>query len=345
MAQPARARGGPSYGSLIIFIVLCVLLVVGYIPLALALSNRATALNELQRDIKEVLEDTVGRQIGVSASPVARSSEAAYGRSFFSPIADKARLGLKYEELIKTIGWTGEDPARAMTEEFQLEPDKKTLRQYILDLRRELDDARTDLQKAQRAEHDANVNYENMRVQLQEEKRRREEAVAKLQRDIEEARRDYVQKVNQYKEQWEQANRQQEDWSKKYQDLYATYESEKSRLQQDIAKLEARVSELREELSRRQPKPVPVKEGVVLRADATEGIAIINMGRREGVEPGEKFTVMRVVPGGQRVPKGELQVIGVEDLVSRADIIQQDQEHFVMSGDIVRRQKELVQPE
>jgi len=342
MARPPRPRSGPSYGSLIIFIVLCVILVIGYIPLALALANRATALNELHRNIKEVLEDTVGRQIGVSASPVARSSEAAYGRSFFTPIADKARMGLKYEELVKTIGWTGEDPARAMTEEFQLEPEKgKTLRQYLLDQRRELDDARTDLQKALRAEHDANVNYENIRAQLQEEKRRREETVAKLQRDIEQARRDYVKKVDEYKKQWEQANRQQEDWSKKYRELYTKYESEKAKLQQDIARLEVRVGELREELAKRKPEPVKVKEGLVLRADATEGIAIINMGRREGVEPGEKFTVMRIVPGGQRVPKGEVQVIGVEDLVSRADIIQQDEEHFIMAGDIVRRQKEL----
>ena len=81
-------------------------------------------------------------------------------------------------------------------------------------------------------------------------------------------------------------------------------------------KLEQNVRDLEEELTRKRPKAVAVTEGLVLQSDPLEGVAIINLGKKEQIQNGEKFTVVRVGKGGERIPKGELQVVRVDDLVS-----------------------------
>jgi hypothetical protein len=68
-------------------------------------------------------------------------------------------------------------------------------------------------------------------------------------------------------------------------------------------------------------------------------VAIINLGKKEQIQNGEKFTVVRVGKGGERIPKGELQVVRVDDLVSTAEILKSDPDDPVMRDDIVQRQK------
>ena len=93
-------------------------------------------------------------------------------------------------------------------------------------------------------------------------------------------------------------------------------------MQAKIQKLEQNVREINEELTRKMPKAVAVTEGLVLQADPIEGVAIINLGKNEQIQNGEKFTVVRIGKGGERIPKGELQVVRVDDLVSRTEILQ-----------------------
>jgi len=96
---------------------------------------------------------------------------------------------------------------------------------------------------------------------------------------------------------------------------------------------------MNEELTRKMPKAVAVTEGLVLQADALEGVAIINLGKNEQIQNGEKFTVVRVGRGGERKPKGELQVVRVDALVSRTEILNSDPGDPVMRDDIVLREK------
>ena len=99
------------------------------------------------------------------------------------------------------------------------------------------------------------------------------------------------------------------------------HKKETADLQAKIQKLEQNVHEMNEELTRKMPKAVAVTEGLVLQADALEGVAIINLGKNEQIQNGEKFTVVRIGKGGERMPKGELQVVRVDDLVSRTEIL------------------------
>ena len=63
------------------------------------------------------------------------------------------------------------------------------------------------------------------------------------------------------------------------------------------------------------------------------------MGKKEQIQNGEKFTVVRLGKGGERTPKGELQVVRVDDLVSRAEILNSDPEDPVMRDDVVLRER------
>ena len=63
--------------------------------------------------------------------------------------------------------------------------------------------------------------------------------------------------------------------------------------------------------------------------------------RDRNVKTGERFTVMRVGRGGKRTPKGELNVIRVDKLVSHAEILSQDPNDPVIRDDVIWRQKEF----
>lgn len=341
MARAARRRrSGPGYASLIIFIVLCLLLIAGYIPLGMSFAKRIDSLNALHRDIKENLENELGGPLRISAKPRPSSADVAYDASFFRTIADKAKEGLKYEEFLKVTGWEGEDPGKAMMEEFGIQ-EGKTLREYILDQGRDLSDTKISRDNYKRGMEDANKAHENIRSLLNEANERLAAERAAHTSALKTANEQYKRNVAQYKAQWLKANVQQKDWSKRYQTARASHKRTAAEIQKQIKDLNEVMAELRAELAKKKPKPVKVTQGTVLRCDAVEGIAIINMGKREKIVKGERFTVVRPVRGGKYVPKGVIQVVRVEPLISRADILTQDEDHIIMRGDIVWRQKKV----
>ena len=342
MARSARGRSGPGYASLIIFVVLCLALIAGYVPVILGLTKRAEALRNLNNDIKAQLESPLGVALEIRAKVVASPADTAYDAGFFRPISQMASKGLKYDAFLEATGWSGEDPRKAMIEEFELEPEKgKDLRSYVLDLRRQLNDTQISLDKAARGEKAANDNYDRARTLLQEAKKSLAAEHEGYRRQLMKQKQSYDRDVAHNKQQWAEANKQQQVWLKKYQQERSDRKQDVVGLQKEIAGLTGQVGSLKTELAKRKPKPVKITEGRILQADAIEGIAIINLGGREQIENGEKFDVMRVLKGGERVKKGEIQVIRVDRLTSRADIMAQDEEHMVMKDDIVHRLRKV----
>ena len=94
---------------------------------------------------------------------------------------------------------------------------------------------------------------------------------------------------------------------------------------------------LQEELDKSGGLDVAVNEGRILQVSVIDGRAIISLGKREKVLAGEKFIVMRPGKGGQLMPKGELQVIRVDELVSRVDILSMEVDDTILRDDIVLR--------
>ncbi len=236
-----------------------------------------------------------------------------------------------------------------MTEELQAEGYEfnpaagKTVRAYINQLEDDLSETALLLANTSRAKETLEGDYADARAKLQSCQQQMQELREGYERDVAEAQREYEASVAEYKADYEKANQLQEEWYAKFESEREARKESVAQLTEQVQDLNTTVTELREELERKKPQPVEVTEGEILQADATEGIVIINLGEREEIETGEMFTVMRVVTGGDLVPKGVVKVVRVEDLTARADIIEMDPDHIIMKGDIVRRQKQVTE--
>jgi chromosome segregation ATPase len=271
---------------------------------------------------------------------VASASDVAYDDAFFAKIQRSALDGVNYAALVKETGYTGEDAIKEISDELKkTQPEPESLHAYITKLiqdagalQRQLNErnqalqlataqtkAAQDLQAQESMELKATLD--NSAKQLQDARDAYDKDLATIKQLMAKAGEDA-------KNAWAE-NRAQAELHKK----------ETADLEAKILKLEQNVHDLDEELTRKKPKAVAVTEGLVLQSDPLEGVAIINMGKKEQIQNGEKFTVVRIGRGGERIPKGELQVVRVDDLVSRTEILKSDPDDPVVRDDIVQREK------
>jgi len=350
-----RGKSGPGYASLIIFIVLCLALIGAYVPLVMAYVKRADTLNELQNSIRVNLEEPLGKELNIHADySVVSSGQAAYGDAFFQTVARAAKNGIQAEKMIALLGTEGPDHAQAMIDfvnalenpdnlenpEIVIDPAAgRNLKWYVTEKKQALDNLELRRSKAVQAEErykeEARLAGENLAKAEAEYRGKISRIIGELAR----AKEDYKQKNEEYRGQWRKANEQQVDWANRYRDNDKRLKERIAQLNKVIKDSQSEIEYLKTELAKKKPKAVKVETGVVLKAEAVEKLAIIDKGRADGIQVGERFIVMRPTEGGEYVPKGTLKVVRVDPHISRADIIQQDEKYLVMVGDIVHREK------
>jgi len=345
MARAAqRSRGGPGLAGMIIFLVLSAVLAVVCVFLAAGYLKRGTSLTKLQTEIKKGLEEPLrNKGLAVNALPVASASDVAYDDAFFAKIQKSASDGMNYAALVEKTGYTGEDPINDITSALQKAPPEAanatTLQEYVAKLTQVLGAAERQLNERNQALQLATAQMkaaENLQAQ---ESADLKAAVDKSAKDLQDARDAYDKDLAVTKQLMAKAEEEaKKAWAENRAEA-EMHKKETADLQAKIQKLEQNVREINEELTRKMPKAVAVSEGLVLQSDPIEGVAIINLGKNEQIQNGEKFTVVRVGKGGERLPKGELQVIRVDNLVSRTEILQSDPDDPVMRDDIVLREK------
>jgi DNA repair exonuclease SbcCD ATPase subunit len=160
-------------------------------------------------------------------------------------------------------------------------------------------------------------------------------------KQLEDARKNYNAELAKTKELLTKANA---DTKKALDENTALAEKAKKDLAELQAKLQRAAQDiqvLKDEVERKKPKQLAVQEGHVLQADLVEGVVILDLGTREGIQTGEKFTIMNIGKGGKRIPKAEVQVVKVEDLISRADIIKHSLDDPIVREDIAQREKKV----
>jgi polyhydroxyalkanoate synthesis regulator phasin len=339
---PQRTTGGPGFAGMIGFLVLSVILAGACVFLAIGYLKRGASLTKLQSEIKRDLEDPLSKSLGVNALPVASASDVAYDDAFFTKIQKSASDGVNYAALAEKTGYAGENPINEMTSELQksgLQPEPENLHEYVTRLIQDLGTSQRQLNERNQALQLATAQLKDAQSLQAQESADLKATVDKSAKDLQDARNTYDKDMATAKQAWTTAD---DEAKKAWADYHAQAEIHKKEtadLQAKILKLEENVREINEELTRKRPKAVAVTEGLVLQSDALEGVAIINLGKKERIENGEKFTVVRVGKGGERVPKGELQVVRVDDLVSRTEILNSDPDDPVMRDDIVLREK------
>jgi hypothetical protein len=337
---PQRFTGGPGFVGMISFLVLSVILAGVCVFLAIGYLKRGSSLTKLQSEIKRDLEEPLSKGLAVSALPVASASDVAYDDAFFTKIQKSALDGVNYAALVEKTGYTGENPINEITSELQkTQPEPENLHEYVAKLIQNLGSAQRQLNERNQALQLATAQLKDAQSLQAQESADLKATVDKSAKDLQDARDAYDKDMAATKQAWAKADDEAKQAWNEYHAQVETHKKETADLQAKILKLEQNVRDINEELTRRKPKAAAVTEGLVLQSDAIEGVAIINLGKKEQVENGEKFTVVRVGKGGERVPKGELQVVRVDNLVSRTEILNSDPDDPVMRDDVVLREK------
>jgi hypothetical protein len=339
---PQRFTGGPGFVGMISFLVLSVILAGMCVFLAIGYLKRGASLAKLQSEINRDLEEPLSKSLGVSALPVAGASDVAYDDAFFNKIQKSALDGVNYAALVEKTGYTGDNPINEITSELQkssMQPEPENLHDYVMRLIQNLGASQRQLSERNQALQLATAQLKDAQNLQAQESADLKATVDKSVKDLQDARDAYDKDMATTKQLLAKADDVAKQASDENHAQAETHQKETADLQAKILKLEQDLRDLNEELTHKKPKAAAVSEGLVLQADAIEGVAIINLGKKEQVENGEKFTVLRVGKGGERLQKGELQVVRVDDLVSRAEILNSDPDDPVMRDDIVLREK------
>jgi len=301
-----------------------------------------TSLDDLHRLVEENLESRL-TELNVRATVRASKSDLAYDSAFFRKVGDAAVAGIKYPQLEEVSGWQGVDgEGRDAVEKIRDELRKTTpvpdsLQDYVIALKNDRNELDARLKMSQ-SEKDKAVQEWEKELRLSAERRKRFATErTEAARQLEAAMQKYNAQIAEMKA---IMNKAEESAKNAWAERAAAEESRKkgaAELQDRISRLENEVMTLQEELDKKGALEVAVNEGRVLQVDVVDGRAIISLGRREKVSAGEKFTVMRPGKGGQLMPKGELQVVRVDELVSRADILSVEADDTILRDDVVVR--------
>jgi len=333
----ARASRGPGYAGLIVFIVLCVVLIGGYVWLFPAYAKIGDSLDRLHVDIKKNLEDGI-KGLGARASAKATRYDVAYDQAFFSKVAQLANKGTDYDKLAEVVGFTGQDAVAQINDELA-KAERPNLREYVLSLEREVTNLEAELSTANGALKQADLDRRNAIKLAEEESLALKEANMQAAQNLDAARQRFLTDLRNTKDLMERAA---EDAQKAWGENSAQaerFKTEVASLQDRIRRLDQERLELREELEAKKPKPPEITQGRISQVSLTDEIAIIDLGKREGVQTGDTFHVMRLGKGGEMSSKAEIKVTVVEDIIAQADIIEHSLQDPIVRGDVVVRQK------
>ncbi len=101
----------------------------------------------------------------------------------------------------------------------------------------------------------------------------------------------------------------------------------------DIAEFQDRVDAIVE--TREQAEELREADGRVVHMDPALQVAYLNIGTADGLFEGTRFEVFGVERGGRRVVRGEVRVIAVETLFSRAQILRLRAGESIRAGDFL----------
>lgn len=339
------SKGSPGFIGLIVFIVLSVLLLGGYGLLWPGYAKRGSSLNQLQKDIKDNLEDKLGQPLGIRALAVASTSDAAYDAAFFGKVRDAALKGVRYDDLRKASGYTSDEPVAEIKQELATQtPAQEDLRAHINKLKADFqgeknraDTADINRKQAEKARDDAqqSLKIANDRYagDLAVKEKEKQELIAKQTAALDEA-----------KKRWMALDAEVKKGIAEKDAMAADYKKQITNLEARNTKLDATAISLRQELEKKKPVEAPVLEGKVLQVNLVDAVAVTSLGKRDGVKLGEKFDVMRIGKGGSREKKGEVQIVRVDELISRADVMNPSLDDPILRDDLIVRQKRMIDP-
>lgn len=322
MAQMARPmpqpRSGGGVGIIIFFALLSIILIVGYVPVCLALAERVEALRSLQENIQLKLESPLKGKAALSLQAPA-VKHVKYSDQFFADVQALAATGIKYNDLVNTLGWP-EETAQQQIADLVQAASKASLNNMVTDQGAEITRLRGNLKQVQGQLEGTRAERDNYLKERDRANRNLQTQVRQALAERDKARADAKVQMDKYKNLWDEAH-------KKRLEAWAMYDKEKKRfgssekgLKGANAKLKNEVAELREILKGKEPEKLPEAVGKVNRADSVNGFIIVDRGSRDGMKNGLNLLIYRPERGGKYAKKGEATVVNVQEYTSRADV-------------------------
>lgn len=179
------------------------------------------------------------------------------------------------------------------------------------------------LEKALKADQDAKSWHEQVRAQTEANrkmKERLEVQISELRENVREieaeksaAEQRHKAEISRLLAQIEQLRTEKEESDKKH-------NMEVAALRSEIAEKKRRIKDI----LKKPPKTLMWcdPDGEILLADNRHGYCWVNLNRRHGIQVGNIFEVFRYIKGGRRKRKGRIEIKKVEDLLSKAAIIE-----------------------
>lgn len=341
--RPAAGAGPGMFGT-IFSMVLALLLIGACAMLWVAFSRADFARKEMIQLIKAGVADPLkAKGMVLREQPATEPHATPYGADFFKDVRDAAEKGLLYDALTPLHGW----PADSAPQDIKTALDQAgqpDLNKLGAALRRDLDGARTQIRSLQKSLSDAQGDQRAAQARLkatqQDLAKKMKAADAKLTRLTAGLRRD----VDRYKREADKSSAlRKKAWGELEKDK-AARRAEVNALKKVIAEKDEKIGKLQALLDKKFKRPVKVTHAAVLRIDPVNRFAIIDRGKRDGVETGEKFTIFAAVRGAKKVKKGVVMVVRVNELTSIVDVVSESEADPIIAGDKAERHKKVKAP-
>jgi len=319
MARPApQPRSGGGVGTIIFFALLSIILIVGYVPVCLALAERVEALRSLQENIQLKLESPLKGKASLSLQAPA-VKHVKYSDQFFTDVQKLAATGIKYNDLINTLGWPEEAAQQQITDLVQA-ANKASLNNLVTDQQAEITRLQGNVKQIQGQLENTRAERDNYLKERDRANRNLQTQVKQALGERDKARADAKVQMDKYKKLWDEAHlKRQEAWAL-YDKEKKRFESAEKGLNEKMGKLKNEVAELREILKGKEPEKLPEAVARVNRADSINGFIIVDRGLRDGMQNGEKLLIYRSERGGKYAKKGEATIVNAQEYTSRADV-------------------------
>ena len=334
--QQVPRRVASGWFSLGFFIVLCLALIGGYVPLVLNWQEKTQDLNTINDSIdKQLVEPLRAQQVVLKTDQPLEGTTLIYGQEFWKQVSELAIQGTRYEELFRLTGWptkesllddiqgkldkTGQPHLKRLIETG--ESDRANLASQVASLNKNLDEARKERDQKANELLTARAGFRT-ELQVLQDRLKKEQA-------------DAIKQIEEYKAKWADANKQRQIiWDEKLK-AERVAAGKIAGLEKTVTELDAEIRRLRNELARGKPVVQTGAVGTILKTDLIHKFVIIDRGVRDEMTTGISLLVYRRGHRGEKLPIGKVIVVSVERIVSRADIVEQDDANPIIPGDVL----------
>jgi len=339
-----RPQAGGRYVWATVVVIVIIALFAGILALVFFYEPYMDDLNEMNENIESAVYNPL-REQGVEDLPRAPETgerKTPWRLEFFQKVCELAKLGNRYQDFMKALGYLPEEKAVEQIEQAvasvtreQVSPRPNNMKEAFDGLMAAYKRQADAIEALNRAQEEAKKDLAKMtrlRDQLQNIVGKKvKEGDEKLRQMREKMLEDYeqLQAANtQLSDELKRVRKDRNDLAQQIRELRDKAESESNKLEEQVQRLEAK-------LAAKEPREKKEIKGTVRQADMLRKFAIVDLGKRENIKLGDDLKIYRVGRGGVTITKATGKVVTVEEFVSRVDLFDLDQEHPVIEGDIV----------